>query len=282
MVRNFLDEWRRRPHSAWVGLLLYAAAVTFPHEQVQVLVGHIADLLTRPGLYRVSAAVAIALAAGLTAILFYRLGNHPRRRRIAVFWILTLALIWCTWRIFTANNTELLHYPQYFPEGAALLAITLSPTESLAWITLFGGLDEAYQYWVLYPRRVTALDFNDVYMDLLGGAAGVVFAASFLTCRSSGTRRRWRRPGIVLLLAVIAVGILLGISGRMALRQDDPRPHWFALSREKTAAFWSIVPASGPRYIHELTPPEGIALILATISIYAALLSESGEARKKD
>ena len=205
-MRSILEGLHRRRHLAWIGFVGYAAAVTFPHEQVQLIVGHIADRLTRPGLYRVSAEIAIALAAAATIVLLWRLRTHPERARIAGYWALTLGLIWCTWRVFTANNTELVHYPQYFPEGMALVAMTLSPIESLAWITLFAGLDEGYQYWVLYPKRVSALDFNDIYMDLLGGAAGALFAMAFLHC----SRRRGRfwiwRPGVLAMLGTIGAG----------------------------------------------------------------------------
>ncbi len=262
---KFLEFLRLHPRFAWAGLLMYAAAVTFPHEQVQLLVGKIADLLTRPGLYRLSAAVGVLLAAWATVMLFRRLRAHSQRRTIAAFWTVTLFLIWCTWRVFTANNTELVHYPQYFPEGAALLVMTLSPMESLAWIALLGGLDEAYQYWILYPRRISSLDFNDIYMDLLGGAAGMVFAAAFLDRPKT---RATKRTGLAALAAVIAGGFVLRATGVMALRQDEPAPYWFALSRQKPGPFWSVVPALGPHSIHELTPLEGTLLILATIAVY--------------
>lgn len=261
----------RRRRWAWIGLIAYAAAVTFPHEQVQLLVGRIADRLTRPGLYRVSAAIAIALAVLVTALLLRRLATHPARETIAAFWVLTLALICATWGVFTGNNTELVHYPQYFPEGAALVAMTLSPVESLAWITLAAGLDEGYQYWALYPKRVSAFDYNDIYMDLLGGAAGVLFAIAFLNCsRREGPARPWKRPGVMALAGAIGTGIVLWATGRMALHQDDPHRHWFALSRQKTP-FFSIVPALGPHHVHELTPLEGTLLIVLTIGVYAAL-----------
>ncbi len=270
-MRKFLENLHRRPRWAWTGWIAYAAAVTFPHEQVQLLVGKIADRLTRPGLYRVSAGIAIALAVLLTAILWRRLREHVARRGIAGFWGLTLVLIWITWRVFTANNTELVHYPQYFPEGAALVAMTLSPVESLAWITLAAAADEGYQYWGLYPQRVSAFDFNDIYMDVLGGAAGVLFAMAFLRCeRRDQTARVWKRPGVITLLGVVVAGIVLWSTGRMALHQDDPHPHWFALSRQKTP-FFSIVPALGPHHVHELTPIEGTLLILLTIGVYAML-----------
>jgi hypothetical protein len=273
-VQEILESLHRRPRWAWIGWIVYAAAVTFPHEQVQRLVEKIADRLTRPGLYRVSATIAISLAVVLTVVLWRRLRERlavSERRRIAGFWCLTLALIWVTWRIFTANNTELVHYPQYFPEGAALLAMTLSPVESLSWIALAAGLDEGYQYWVLYPHRVSALDYNDIYMDLLGGAAGVLFAMAFLKCQPRNQPARiWKRPGVLALASVVAMGLVLWSTGKMALHQDDPHPHWFALSRQRTP-FFSVVPALGPHHIHELTPVEGTLLILLTIGIYAAL-----------
>jgi MFS family permease len=270
-MRKLLQILYRRRRWAWIAWIAYAAAVTFPHEQVQLLVGRMADRLTRPGLYRVSAGIGVGLAVALTVALLRRLADHPERRRISAFWVLTLALICGTWGVFTGNNTELVHYPQYFPEGAALVAMTLSPAESLAWIAIAAGLDEGYQYWVLYPRRVSAFDYNDIYMDLLGGAAGVLFAMAFLTCeRRVGRARIWTRPGVIALAGVIGTGLVLWATGRMAMHQDDPHPHWFALSRQKTP-FFSIVPALGPHHVHELTPAEGILLILATIAVYSAI-----------
>lgn len=270
-MRKFLESLHRNLGWAWTGLIVYAAAVTFPHEQVQLLVGAIADRLTRPGLYRLSAAVGIALAAVVTLILSRRLRTHPERSRIAAFWVLTLVLIFGTWGVFTGNNTELVHYPQYFPEGAALAAMTLSPAESLAWIALAAGLDEGYQYWALYPNRVSAFDYNDIYMDLLGGATGVLFAMAFLNCeRRDGSAHIFNRAGVRALAGVIAIGTVLWATGKMALHQDNPHPHWFALSRQKTP-FFSIVPALGPHHVHELTPLEGTLLIVLTIGVYAVL-----------
>jgi hypothetical protein len=270
-LQKLLDGLHRHRRLAWTGWIVYSAAVTFPHEQVQLLVGAIADRLTRPGLYRVSAEIGIALAVVVTAVLGRQLAGHPERRRIAAYWALTLGLIWCTWRVFTGNNTELVHYPQYFPEGIALVAMTLSPVESLAWITLAAGLDEGYQYWVLYPQRVSAFDYNDIYMDLLGGAAGVLFAMAFLSCRRrEGPARIWKRPGVVALAAVIVTGVVLWGTGLMALHQDNPHPHWFALSRQKTP-FFSIVPGLGPHQVHELAPLEGTLLIMVTIGVNAML-----------
>ena len=255
----------------------YAAAVTFPHQPVQWLVNQIAIRITHRHLYQLSAAIALALALVLTTILPRQWKAQPERRTLALFWILTLALIGLTWRVFTANNVELVHYPQYFPEGMALAALTFSPVESMAWIALFGGLDECFQYWVLANGKPVPFDFNDVYMDLLGGAAGVLFAIAFLRCRSRrgavpAPPRLWRRPGVIAILAVLAAGILLW-SLRLMLLFADPANHhyWFALSRFAAPEFWFQVPANGPNRYHTLSPLEGPLLILATLALYAQI-----------
>jgi hypothetical protein len=258
-------------------LLGYATAVTLPHENVQWLVNQFAIRITLPHLYQLSAAITAVEAVGLTWILVRRLRQQPARSTLAVFWIVTLALIWFAWHALTANNVELVHYPQYIPEGIVLMALTLSPAESLSWIVLFGGLDECYQYAVLSYWRPVPYDFNDVYMDLLGGAAGVLLAMAFLRCdrREHGLQEAkplWKRPGIAAIGAVLAMGTVLWSLGLMRLFADKADKHyWFALSRFQAPTFWFQVVLNGPNKYHTLSPVEGPILILATIGLYAAI-----------
>jgi hypothetical protein len=275
ILSRFLEAIHSHPRWSWAGLIAYAAAVTFPHENVQWLVNEIANRITHRHLYQVSAAITAVEAISLTWIVVRRLKTQDARYTVAAFWILTLALIGFTWRVFTANNVELVHYPQYIPEGVALLALTLSPAESLAWIAIFGGLDECYQYAVLSWWRKVPYDFNDVFMDMLGGAAGVLLAMVFLRCdrRDTGARPAiplWKRPGVMAILAVAGIGILLWSSGLMLVFEDkaDTR-HWFSLSRFHAPAFWFQVAANGPNRYHTLSPIEGPILLLATVGLYA-------------
>jgi hypothetical protein len=277
ILSRFLKNIHSHPRWGWVGLLAYAAAVTFPHENVQWLVNQFAIRYGHARLYQVSGAMGVVLGLVLTGVVVYRLRRHGARGVLAISWIVTLALIGFTWRVFTANNTELVHYPQYIPEGMALLALTLSPAESLAWIVIFGGLDEGYQYAVLSWWRPVPFDFNDVYMDLLGGAAGVLLAMAFLRCARRDAAPRigppfWKRPGIIAILATTATGILLWASGFMLLFEDkaDTR-HWFSLSRFRAPAFWFQVVTNGPNKYHTLSPIEGPIIILATIALYALI-----------
>ena len=267
---------------------MYAASVTFPHESVQYVVNEIANSISHKRLYQVSAALILIEGALASWILYRRLIEQPARRILAAFWILTIGLIWCTWKFGTANNVELVHYPQYVPEGMALLALTLSPMESLAWVALFGGLDECYQYWVLSHGKPVPYDFNDIYMDLLGGAAGVLLAIAFFRCESLSksseqsmreTPTRWKqilaRPGILVIAGIVSAGVVLWSLGLMTLYdKTNPNPisgAWFTLSRVRMPTFWFQVVANGPNKYHTLSPVEGPILILATIAIFAIL-----------
>lgn len=274
-LRTVLLWIHSHPRLSWAALIAYAAAVTFPHENVQYLVNLLCIRFTHHRVYQGSAAIGFVELAVLSFILWRAMAHQAARRIIVVSWILTIALIWCDWRFFTANNTELVHYPQYVPEGMALVALTLSPAESIAWATIFGGLDECFQYWYLMRGRPVGYDFNDIYMDLAGGAAGVVLAMAFLPCQPSrgvSWRQILTRPGIKVILAIVMVGVILGATGVMLIYSMPSSTHyWFALSHDKPPQYWYVNPLFGPHRFHELSPIEGPILILFTIGLYAIL-----------
>jgi hypothetical protein len=273
LLSRFLSAIHSRPVLGWILVLLYAPAVTFPHENVQWLMNEIAIRITHHKLYMWSAAIGGVEAIALTLIVLFRLRKQESRATAVWFWVLTLALIGLTRWAFTANDLELVHYPQYVPEGMLLLALTLSPAEALSWVVIFGGLDECYQYAVLSWFRPAPYDFNDVYMDLLGGAIGVLLGMAFLRCtRRDKPEPLLKRPGILAILGIVATGILLWASGFMLLFENkaDTR-HWFTLSRFHAPAFWFQVAANGPGIYHTLSPVEGPILILATIAVYSII-----------
>jgi len=251
----------------WCALAAYAAAVTFPHEWVQTQCSALAIRITHVRLWQLSAVVGFIEVAAFTALLARKLAGHAQRRFVLGLWAMTLALILFAWRMFTANNLELVHYPQYFPEGMLLAILTLSPADTLSWIAILGGLDEGYQYWVLSRGRPTVFDFNDIYMDLLGGAAGMVFAMAFV-------RLSRRRPGtgVLALVSTLAAGAVLWMTGRMLPVEDAAnRTAWFGLGRLQAPSFWVQVQSNGPYHYHTLTPLEGVVMISVTIALYTML-----------
>jgi hypothetical protein len=260
------------PRATWVILLVYAALVTFPHEQVQEIVGSIAKSMGRANLYRLAFWIGIVCAAILTAAFSAALRRHQYPKLIASYWAATLVLIFATWKILTVNNTELVHYPQYFVPGAILMALTLSPLETLAWITLVGSFDEGYQYAVLHAGWGIPFDFNDIFMDFLGGALGVIFALAFLPCASPKPASLFRKPGVALLSLTVATCAILLATGKMLLYKDPANhSYWMALSRLQTQSFWFFDETWGPKKFHTLTPLEGPALLIAALAFYAVL-----------
>jgi hypothetical protein len=275
-IARALSAIHSHPWQSWIAFVAYAAAVTFPHEKVQWFVNEIAIRITHPNLYRLSAAIGLSLGLIFSALLLHGARRQPQKRLAIGLWFVTVALIIGAWGSLTANNVELVHYPQYFPEGIALAALTLSPVEALCWVVVFGGLDESYQYYVLSNGRPTLLDFNDIYMDVLGGAAGIVIAMVFLRCVRNPEVNRWtrvwKRPGVIVLASIIALGAILWAAGLMFVVEDKNNTHyWFALGRFRAPSFWAQVVANGPNRYHTLTPVEGCLLILTTITLYAVL-----------
>lgn len=267
-IEYALSSLGRNRLAGWILFLVYALAVTLPHEYVQDLAGKLATSIGRANLYRFAAALAITLAT-LVTIQFLR---RTRRPSLIIYWFATLLFIAATWATLTANNTELVHYPQYFVPGLLLFALTRSPLETLCWILLAGGCDEWFQYAVLHGGWGVPYDFNDVFMNLLGGALGMLFGLAYLPAEKPKAR-----PASILVAAVLLSAVVLYFTGKLLLYQDPSNhDYWFALSRLKPQPFWFFDATWGPRTFHTLSPLEGPALLLATLALYSRL-EERGE-----
>lgn len=254
-------------------LLLYTPAVILPHESVQTLLARWIPLLGHDRFYALAAVTGAAWLASLTAVLWRRLPTHAARDALAAGWLLTVLLMLGAWQLLSVNNSELIHFPQYAISGFLLMLLTRHGTDTLCWVTMAGTLDEAYQYATLHPGWGIPFDFNDVYLDLLGGAAGCLLAAAFLRALPpSRPARPWlRRPGILLLSTTVLAGLALMPAGKLVFYADEGRGHWIALSRLRPGGFWFFDATWGPRRIHTLEPWEGPLLIAATLAAYSFL-----------
>src|SRR5277367_1120197 len=83
---------------AWAGLLVYACAVTFPHQPVQDLVGALVVKISRDRVYQLSVALALLEAVVFTWIFVRGMSRQTasrqtERRWLASYWILTFLLM---------------------------------------------------------------------------------------------------------------------------------------------------------------------------------------------
>jgi len=279
-----LCRLRQRPELGWLLVVVYSAVVTLPHQPIQDFVSWLVKELGRANVYRIAAMVWLLIGGALTwqlAALYKKtITEHGAFGLVAKLWLLTFILIAGTWAILTVNNTELVHYPQYLPTGILVMALTGSPIETLAWVTLFAGIDEGFQYAYLHSGWGVPFDFNDIYMDLLGGALGMLLAAVILgpkKTKPGKAAKNWlqslfRRPGVLVQLSIVFLSLVLLAGGHLALYDEhsDPR-HWFVMSRKIPNSFWFFDETWGPRTIHTLSPIEGPILIALTIAAYSVL-----------
>src|SRR5579863_8891918 len=91
-AQRFLLWIRSHPRWGWTALIAYAAAVTFPHENVQYVVNELCIRFTHKRVYQASAAIALVEIAILTLIVYHGLAPQLARSILAVFWMVTIAL----------------------------------------------------------------------------------------------------------------------------------------------------------------------------------------------
>lgn len=251
-------------------LLAYTPAVIFPHENVQTLLAQAIQPIGLRAFYALAAIIGAAWLVTLSIILWRRLQTHAARGPLTAYWVLTMSLMLGAWQLLSVNNSELVHFPQYAISGFLLMLLTRHVTDTLCWITIAGSLDEGYQYAVLHGDWGIPFDFNDVFLDLAGGAAGCLLATAFLRAVPA-TRPHFRKAGIVALTAIVAAGLVLMPFGKVVAYQDENTHHWIALSRLRPKGFWFFDATWGPRRIHTLSPLEGPLLLAATLAVYSLL-----------
>jgi hypothetical protein len=150
-------------------------------------------------------------------------------------------------RLIVVNAVESVHYPQY-----ALIVLLLAPAVGnleIAWIgaTILGAIDEGYQARFLPRGAPDYFDWNDVVLNAIGAAVGVVIVVTFTRV----ARRQLRESaGMRVVIAAAAIVIALVLAP----------PVW--------SPFFEATP--GGRFFHRLTASE--AMVVLTV-IYALVMA---------
>jgi hypothetical protein len=174
-------------------------------------------------------------ALGFAALWFY---PGPRRRTVRSA-VLTLGVLMVAAQsLLLVTAIENIHYPQY-----ALLAITLVRAGlglEGAWLAAggFGLVDETYQHAVL-PRGVPGyLDANDIVLNVIGAALGIVVVVAVS-----------RRPSEAPLISRRQLVAVLTVLGLLAI----------VVGPLVASPFFSVTP--GGRHFHLLSPFEAIVVV---------------------
>ena len=186
-------------------------------------------------LYDRLAATGFSLLAVVTLIaLARRRARGARFLAVAAAVLVGAAVI--AQKTLLVSSIENIHYPQY-----ALMAFLLGQgglTAEVTWLvaTALGVVDEAHQ-WLFMPRGTFKyLDWNDIFLNAIGAAFGVIVL-----------RLRAARAESAVVRARVGATVI-GVGLAAALLVAPP-----------TAPFFRTTPW-GVRY-HVLSAPEGIALV---------------------
>ncbi len=163
-------------------------------------------------------------------------GNGVRRALVSLAAVIAIAQA-----LIVVNGIEAIHYPQY-AVMAWLLARTGMGLER-SWLTAsaLGAADEIWQ-WQTLPRAVPGyLDWNDILLNAVGAALGVLVVV-----------RLRRAPSAEALLSNVHVAAALAVAGVVAL----------TFGPLVELPFYRVTP--GGRLFHLLSPFEFV-LCLATV-----------------
>lgn len=284
----------------WVATAAYSVATCLMHLQFSLW-------LIRPreapwGRFALSDAVPAAAVLGimlLGSFVVVQLRRSPRRRTLGAGWLLWVLAVLVIDRWLTYSTAEYFHYPQY-----ALLAWLIArlldpgrrrwiPGRVLFWTTLLGAADEMLQYLWITASYSHYFDFNDVLVNLVAAAAGVlIYYGGAVKPAIAGEPRR-PPPAVEASVAlVLALAVAAGLaSGRLQPApattlspgglQRDAQDRWtLHLQRSpEQHGSWQRGPHRGQFYV--LTPLEGL-LSLGIGVLFAGLAGGARRVRRPD
>lgn len=268
-------------HRATLAVIVavYFVVNVLTHDKVQAVALALIDRLTIRGANLAVAAVGTLVALVALPWLAVRIRRGALAGIKAFYVTATVLLVLASGSLLFAINSESIHFVQY-----GLLALLLFPLvgrvgETIVLVTLLGAVDEGFQYWVLHRNWGVYYDFNDVVLNLLGAAIGMMLlvvaagpedGSSLATDYSTSRMLRSGAFRTLGALGIVAAALLL--SGLLAVDAASDASAWAVLRREGSPnprSFW-IKPEWGRSY-HILSPVEGVLTTVLLMAFYLPL-----------
>ena len=271
---HFLCE--RKVLNLVLGFIVYLL-VTLPHELVGVTIAGIFKGVPRSRYDLTILIFALVILFLFSIYLFSRIRKleepqYPIAFFTFCFWGMVVSL-----NMLIIVNIEIIHFIQY-----ALLAILIFPLSrsfftTIVLVMFLGAIDEAYQYYFLSPERTNYYDFNDVILNLLGAAMGMIFLRSHAGINSIlvDNVKSFRKSWIIYFSISLIITLLIWQrdliqNGINALGFDlDWADFGAVLIRIQTTSFWTEIP---PQILyHVIQPMEGFVIITVLLFVFSFL-----------
>ena len=255
---------RNRPVNIAI-LLLYYAVVVLPHKWFGTFLN--TEVFSRMSRSQYNKTVLIIFVILLMMIIIHfikSIRTNPKKLILTSTLLFSLLLAIIISKTLFVINIEMVHFPQY-----AILAILLLPLcgdmfQALIIATLAGGIDEAYQYFILAPDDTGYYDFNDVVTNLVGAAIGIIYARAVGWAQIK-SRQFIGSPAFYMLILITSILLLLRSLNILTIYPSAGGVVSLVVYQPPT--FWSQLPL-GLVY-HVLTPLEGTIIIILLWAVYA-------------
>jgi len=250
-------------------LLVYYLLVVLPHEWVGLQTVKIFGKLTRTQ-YNLTITIISILAFILFAIfVFYKIRRKENEGLKWFYLISTGVFAIICFKVLFVINIEAIHFLQYAGFAILCFPLLLNFNQTLILTTIAGAIDEAYQYFYLAPHRTDYYDFNDVIINLVGAALGLIFIRCFqpLVKKWKGISF-FKSPAfisIIIVFVLIAFAFISNIIGLNASNQTAQ----YLLVKKMPSSFWSEIP---PQVLYHIVLPfEGLIITFLLILFYSKI-----------
>ena len=266
-IQQYIHYFAKRPFLNALLVLIYYLLVVLPHETFGAW---IARTLDKPlGRETYNLLIMGMGVAGFVAYLYLIWKGTKSKRYSKSTWmylLLTLTLIVFCINVLMVVNVEMIHFVQYATFAVLIFPLFQNYQATLLYATLFGAIDEAYQYLVLAPEKSNYYDFNDVFIDMIGVTLGLILIRAYGIRDKATTKPFYKRPVFIGLVSLLGIILFSYLQGWTSLHVDPNLDIPFPLIKKMKPDFWTIIHPNVK--FHVVRPWEWIILTLGLWLVY--------------
>ena len=258
--------------------IVFYMLVTLPHEFVGVSIAALFKGVSRAQYDLTIFILALLLFAIFTYNFIKAIRQLDRPAFPFAFFVFCFSAMIASLNMIIIVNIEIIHFIQYAVLACILFPLFKSFFPTLLATVILGAIDEAYQYYYLSPERTNYYDFNDVILNLLGGAMGLIYlrALSGIKLLLRSNLRSVHFTSWIVYFSIISIMFLLIIKKNLVqdiIHSLGLSLNWSTfgsvLVRKPTNGFWTEIP---PKIIyHVVQPLEGVIIVTILLAIFSFL-----------
>jgi hypothetical protein len=249
-------------------LLILFAITIFCHEWAEVPFEWYVKNYGNKSLKNVLNVVFTLLTAGGTVFLIRKLHQHPDKKVLFTYLVITLGFSFLGYRFLMPYKSEAIHFLQFGLLGFVCMYWVANIWFALNLVSFLGIFDEIYQYIGSYSGY---LDWNDMVLNFFGVALGVVVFKIWNPDKRTILKGIQKHFGLVLVYSFVGAVILLLFSEVVCVYANDVCGRSIIRSSKGDISEDFFVSTNfGPDW-HRVKPYEGMIYVLLMPLLYYPL-----------